>query len=224
MQELIARALMAIHRLIDGRPLIHQQLIRLVNRSVGEKRVNTAILALTHSGDVVWDVGANVGVYTRLCLDRVGSDGHVVAVDPVPSNAARLRELGPSERLTVIEAALATFDGQMPLVVSGKNGETSSLGNGPDAVTVRVARGDTLLAAGVLQPQIVKIDVEGFEGDVLDGMPDALAGVRSLIIEVHFAALGRRGRPRDPLRLLKLLTADGFSVRWIDSSHLVATR
>jgi FkbM family methyltransferase len=223
-QELIARVLIAVHRLIDGHPFIHQRLVSLVNRSVGEKRVNAAILELTHPADVVWDVGANVGVYTRLCLERVGTDGHVVAVEPVPSNAARLRELGPPERLTVIEAALATSDGRMPLVVSGKNGETSSIGDGADAVTVRVARGDTLVAEGVPRPQIVKIDVEGFEGDVLDGMPEALSGARGVILEVHFAALARHGRPREPLRLLELLTGHGFVVRWIDSSHLVATR
>jgi FkbM family methyltransferase len=224
MQRFIARCLIAVHRVVDGHPLLHRWLMSLVNRSVGEKRVNSAILALTHRADVVWDVGANVGVYTRLCLERVGNEGHVVAVEPVPSNAARLRELGPPERLTVIEAALATTDGRMSLVVSGKDGETSSLGDGPDALTVRVARGDTLVTEGVPRPQIVKIDVEGFEGDVLDGMPDALSSVRSLIIEVHFAALARQGRPGEPLRLLELLSGDGFIVRWIDSSHLVATR
>jgi FkbM family methyltransferase len=224
MQELIARALIAIHRLVLGHARIHGKLVRLVNRSIGEKRVNTAIFELTHPADVVWDVGANVGVYTRRFLERVGPTGHVVAVEPVPSNAAQLRALAPAGGLTVIDAALAGTDGQMPLVVSGENGETSSIGDGPDALTVRVARGDTLLDEGVPRPQIVKIDVEGFEGDVLDGMPDVLRGVRAVIVEIHFAALARRGRPREPLRLLGLLSHQDFAVRWVDSSHLVATR
>jgi FkbM family methyltransferase len=224
MHDLIARTLIAIHGLIRRRPAIQRRLASLVNRSVGEKRVNSAIIELTREGDVVWDVGANVGVYTRQFLQRVGSSGHVVAVEPVPANAAQLAALGPAERLTVVEAALATSDGQSSLVVSGAEGETSSVGDGPGALTIRVARGDTLLADGVPQPQIVKIDVEGFEGDVVDGMPDVLRGVRGVIVEVHFAALARRGRAQEPLRLLGLLRHHGFTARWVDSSHLVATR
>ena len=221
---MIARALIGAHRAVRDHPRVHQSLITLVNRSVGEKRVNSNIIDLTRPGDVVWDVGANIGVYTRLFLDRVGTGGHVVAVEPVPSNAAILRNLGPSERLTVVEGALASSDGEMPLVVSGKSGETSSIGGGPDALTVRVARGDTLIDEGVPRPQIVKIDVEGFEGDVLDGMSRVLPAVRSVIIEVHFTAMARRGRPAEPLRLLRLLHDCGFGARWVDPSHLVATR
>ena len=224
MQELIAGALIGAHRLIDGHPGIHRSLIALVNRSVGEKRVRKSIIKLTKPGDVVWDVGANVGVYSRLCLELVGPAGHVVAIDPVPSNAVRLRALAPSDHLTVVEAALFSSDGLKPLVISGRDGETSSIIESPDAVTVRVARGDTLMTEGVPSPQIIKIDVEGFEGDVLDGMPEVLSGVRSLILEVHFAALARQGRPREPLRLVRLLSRSGLAVRWIDSSHLVATR
>jgi FkbM family methyltransferase len=223
-EDFVARGLIAVHRLVDGHPRLHARLRSQVNRSIGEKRVNTAILDLTRPGDVVWDVGANVGLYTRRFLESVGTGGYVVAVEPVPSNAASLRELAPPERLRVVEAALADSNDHMPLDVSGESGETSSIGDGPGALRVRVVRGDTLVTEGVRPPQIVKIDVEGFEGDVLDGMPDLLRGVRSVIVEVHFAALAQRGRPREPLRLLELLRRLGFAVRWVDPSHLVATR
>lgn len=224
MAELIARILITIHRLVDANRMVHQWFISIVNRSVGEQRVAAALRALIRRDDVTWDVGANVGVYTRLGLEIAGTSGHVVAVDPVSFNTARLRELGPAERLTVVEAALSSSDGVMPLVISGKDGETSSLGEGPGAVPVRVARGDTLLGEGVPRPQVIKVDVEGFEGDVLEGMPDALSSVRDVLVEVHFAAMARQGRPSEPLRVLRLLRASGLSVRWIDPSHIVATR
>ncbi|MDP8909022.1 MAG: FkbM family methyltransferase [Chloroflexota bacterium] len=222
MQGVITRGLIAIHGLVRGHPQIRASLASIVNRSVGEKRVNAAILELTRPGDVVWDVGANIGIYTRRFLERVGEPGHVVAVEPVPCNAAQLRGLSAPEQLTVVEAALASSDGRVPLVVSGQSGETSSIGEGSGALTVRAARGDTLLDEGLPQPQIIKIDVEGYEGDVLDGMPAVLQGARSVIVEVHFAALARRGRPREPLQLLALLRRHGFNPRWVDSSHLVA--
>jgi hypothetical protein len=124
----------------------------------------------------------------------------------------------------VVEAALADADGEMPLAISGEAGETSRIGDAPGAITVRVARGDTLLAEGVPAPDVLKVDVEGYEGDVLDGMPAALRSARAVVVEVHFAALIDRGRPREPLRILELLRGQGLSPRWLDSSHLLATR
>lgn len=224
MHDLIARILIVVHKLISGRPAVQRRLAGAVNASVGEKRVNAAILELTRPGDVVWDVGANVGAYVTSFLERVGDQGHVVAIEPVPSNAAQLALLGSRERLTVVEAALATTDGEMSLVVSGESGETSSIGDGPGALHVRVARGDTLLSDGIPQPQIVKIDVEGFERDVLEGMSDVLPAVRSVIVEVHFAAMARRGRQRDAVSVMALLRRNGLAPRWVDPSHLVATR
>lgn len=42
-------------------------------------------------GDVIWDVGANVGYYTRKFSDSVGPAGQVFAFEPFPATAARLR-------------------------------------------------------------------------------------------------------------------------------------
>jgi FkbM family methyltransferase len=224
MPQLVARALITIHRLVRGRPAIHRRLVSLVGRTVGERRVSSAILELVRTGDVVWDVGANIGAYTGRFLELVGATGHVVAIEPVPSNAAAIAKLGASERLTLVEAALAGVDGEMPLVVSGERGETSTLGDGLGALIVRVARGDTLVREGLPPPDFLKVDVEGFEGDVLDGMVNSLPRVRSVVVEIHFTALARRGRPREALRIIELLHEHGFAVRWIDPSHLVARR
>lgn len=225
MSDVMARALLAVHRRLDRHPQVHQRVAAFATRSVGEKRVNAAISEITQLGDCVWDIGANVGLYTRQFLERVGPEGHVVAFEPVPENAAQLRGLGAGPRLTVVEAALADTDGQMTLVVSGERGETSHIGGeSTDGLTVRVARGDSLLEEGVRPPNILKIDVEGFEGDVLDGVPIALRSARNVVVEVHFAALTQRGRPNEPLRIIGLLRAVGFAVRWLDTSHLLAAR
>ena len=224
MHRLIAVVLILVHRVVDARPRLHRRLVSLVNRSVGERRVDAAVVELTHAGDVVWDVGANVGWYTRRFLEQVGPGGHVVAVEPVPANARRLALLAESERLTVLQAALATTDGRASFAVSGENGETSCIDGASGPLDVRVARGDTLAEQGVPRPQVVKIDVEGFEGDVLDGMGTLLADVRGVVVEVHFAALAQRGRRREPLRLMHVLRRDGFTVRWVDPSHLLARR
>ena len=224
MTDAVAKVLIAVHRLVHRSPRLRAGLAALVNRLLGERRVNAAIVNATRVGDCVWDVGANVGAYTAEFLARVDGGGRVVAVEPVPSNAVRVAALADDPPLTVVQAALARDDGSMALDVSGPSGETSKLRDAPGAITVRVARGDTLLREGIPAPHVVKIDVEGFEGDVLDGMPSALASARAVVVEIHFAVLLDRGLPEEPLRILNLLRSAGFSVSWLDSSHVLAVR
>jgi len=226
MADFFVKTLLAVHRRVDRYPPVRRRIAAISRRSLGEKRVNAALIGVTRRGDCVWDIGANVGLYTQLFLEWVGPNGKVVAFEPVPENAALLRELDAGPQLTVVEAALADADGQISLVVSGESGETSHIGSdSSDALTVRVVRGDSLVAnEGVPSPDVLKIDVEGFEGDVLDGIPTALRSARDVVVEVHFAALTERGKPNEPLRIIKLLRDAGFSVRWLDISHFLATR
>jgi FkbM family methyltransferase len=216
--------IVGIHRGLHRLPVLYRQLVAVRNDFVGERRVNAVILEITRHGDCVWDVGANVGFYTRQLLKQVGPAGKVVAFEPIPSHAKQLLEMAAGTQLTVFEGALAASDGEMPFTISGENGEMSAIGSGSGAVTVRTARGDSLIAEGFPSPDVLKIDVEGFEGDVLDGMPGALGGARAVVVEVHFQALIRRGIPNDPIRVQRLLRGHGFALQWVDSSHLVATR
>lgn len=144
-QGLMTSALVVVHGRLRYYPDLQRRLAALRNRMGHEKRGSKAILNAIRPGDCVWDVGSNVGFYTRQFLSRVGPSGRVVAFEPVPANAERLVPLAPEPRLTVIEAALAASEGQQPFVVSGESGDTSCIGDAPSGFTVRVARGDSLL-------------------------------------------------------------------------------
>jgi FkbM family methyltransferase len=221
----MVKALLAVHKRVDHHPQLHRRLAALATNSVGERRVKPVITEITRPGDCVWDVGANVGAYTRQFLELVGPAGHVIAFEPIPENAIVLRSLAPEPQLTVVEAALADHDGMTSFVISGKTSRgISHIGESPDGLNVRVARGDSIFEEGILKPDVIKIDVEGFEGDVLNGLPNVLKGTRCLVIEVHFAAMSRRGMPNESMRILGLLRDQGFTTRWIDTSHLLATR
>jgi FkbM family methyltransferase len=221
----MVKALLAVHKRVDHHPQLHRRLAALATNSVGERRVKPVITEITRPGDCVWDVGAQVGTYTRQFLELVGSAGHVIAFDPIPENAKLLRRLGAEPQLTVVEAALADHDGMTSFIISGKkNGGISHIGESPDGLNVRVTRGDSLLDEGIPKPDVIKIDVEGFEGDVLNGLPNVLRSTRCLVVEIHFAAMSRRGIPNEPKRILDLLRDQKFTIRWIDTSHLLATR
>lgn len=76
-----------------GRALgVNKRLARFLHGSGYETRYDEAFAAELRPGDCVWDVGANVGHYTRLFSDRIGSSGTVFAFEPSPVNILRLRE------------------------------------------------------------------------------------------------------------------------------------
>ncbi|NEO21448.1 hypothetical protein [Moorena sp. SIO4A5] len=74
-----------------GRTII-QTIAGSINKEY-DAHFNKELLESIKSGDTVWDIGANIGFYTRKFLDIVGTEGHVVAVEPAPSSANACRKL-----------------------------------------------------------------------------------------------------------------------------------
>ena len=73
----------------------------------------------------------------------------------------------------------------------------------------------------------MKIDVEGFEDEVLAGMSRTLADhqQRAIFPGIHFALLEQRGKPMAPMHIEHKLQALGFQTSWFrDRSHLKALR
>lgn len=75
-------------------------------------------------------------------------------------------------------------------------------------------------------PTITKIDVEGFEGEVIRGGERVFSSDRSrhIFIEIHFARLDERRLSNTPNLIVKMLKSWGYRVKWIDPSHVPAFR
>jgi hypothetical protein len=93
-------------------------------------------------------------------------------------------------------------------------------------VPVTICRGDSIRNRLGRVPNIVKIDVEGLEEDVLEGMERMLdePALRGIFMEVHFHVLELRGERAAPIRIEKKLRARGFKTEWVGASHLRANR
>ena len=198
-----------------------------------EQTFDTAMFEAIKPGDVIWDVGANIGYYTRKFSDSVGPAGQVFAFEPFPATAARLcAELTGVETVTVLPVALEAETGTVSMREGDDEfGATSRIvaqGTGESRVTrVDIATGDSIFSRGLASaPTIIKIDTEGFELDVLNGMQEILnrATLRAVFIEVHFGILAERGLSAAPGRIERLLAEKGFRNRWLDVSHLAAYR
>jgi len=198
-----------------------------------ESRVHDALTGVVKPGDVVWDVGANVGLYTELFCQWVGNRGSVVAFEPWAESCQRIRQRLPDcSWLQVENVALGQTDATGRLVTGADSvdnhiqTEAETLDGNAASIPVVICRGDTVCNRLGRVPNVVKVDVEGFEEEVLRGMGDLLSSpaLRCLLVEVHFKKLELRGQPMAPVRIEKLLRASGFRTRWVDASHLFATR
>lgn len=203
------------------------RLVQRLWRGGYEDRFRQALEGAIRPGDSVWDVGANVGLYTELFADWVGPNGEVIAFEPGPPAHAELEQrVAPRINVRLFQVALGQERGTVALHVSAESATNSLIGHGGGgAVDVSMETGDSVRREhGLAQPDIIKIDVEGYEEEVLRGLSDTLGACRAVLCEVHFKLLESRGRKQAPRELERYLTMLGFRTSWIDSSHLGAYR
>ncbi len=220
-----------------GRSLGINRAIRvLLYRKRGyEEKFGESILGSIRPGDVIWDVGANVGFYSGQFAQSVGVNGRVYAFEPSPENLKLLaKQVESYNNVTIVPGALGRENTKAFLKQSSDQlGVTSRIiatRENPQNETlyeVEVWTGDGFVeTAKSPLPNLVKIDAEGAEVEILEGMDNILSSqeLRTIFIEVHFLVLQEKGMPNAPRQIEKNLVSKGFHLRWIDLSHLVAKR
>ena len=226
-----ARSRLRQHPRVRG-ALVHALSLGRYGREY-EESFKAAMLSCIRPGDCVWDVGANLGIYSELFAAAVGPAGKVISFEPSPACVAIIEERRRSSSVgtswEVIAGALSDGDGDAWLsVADGSTAPSNHLANRAEASTVLVRkyRADSIVAAGHTVPTVIKIDVEGFEGEVFDGMTSVLdlLSLRAVCVEVHFGVLNERGKPHEPRRLVRLVEMHGFTAKWTDASHFIAQR
>jgi len=142
-------------------------------------------LASQRAGDSVVDVGANLGYFSLLSALAEVPAGPIHAFEPARDNRALLRDNlllnGCEDAIELCPGALAAADGAGELRRSGSNRGDHQIyaGDGDRAVEpVRLLRGDSYLATRVERIDLVKIDTQGSELAVVDGLWSLLYGSR----------------------------------------------
>lgn len=166
--------------------------------TLAEKKLILSFLKSLRTGDTVWDVGANIGIYALFAAKAVGMQGHVVAIEPEPRTRALLERniiLNNLHNVTVLDCALGKENTIRMLYSSATpNPGSHSLAQRTDyrvkrkGISVPTIKGDTLIQQKkVYAPHILKIDVEGAEMDVLTGMISVFQEhtIRMMVIEIH---------------------------------------
>lgn len=155
----------------------------------GQEGVLERIVTDTAPDDVFYDVGANIGTHTCIVGQVAGT---TVAFEPHPGNFRSLVENIDRNGLDTIskEVVLADSTGTAAFTIddSSPGVGTHSIGDAANGRTVRVPayRGDDLIETDDLPaPDVVKIDVEGAERKVLDGLTDTIDECKYVYVEVH---------------------------------------
>lgn len=163
-----------------------------------EPHLQKAIRDYVVAGDTVYDIGANVGYVSLSLAKRVGTGGRVIAFEPIPSSAQAFQQNIDINGITNVQLLkLAASDKSGDAVIRMiENSATASLvwhRNDPSVTElhVRAAVIDELVEAGEFGlPTFVKIDVEGAEGIVLQGMRRTIAAARPVLF-VECSDIGR---------------------------------
>lgn len=149
---------------------------------VGEEEAAVKFLNNLTSDQIVWDIGASIGTYSLLAADIAKQ---AIAFEPV--DVPRLAENVELNNANVqIESyALSDSDGFMKIQLgSAQAGDGSHTITQEANVSIPTYRGDTV-GERLPAPDAIKIDVEGHEKQVLDGLKKLLPEVEQLLIEVH---------------------------------------
>jgi FkbM family methyltransferase len=162
------------------------------------------------------DIGANIGYYAALASGRIGPQGRIIALEPDPENFRYLQQNVAANGATnaiCVQKAAASENGILRLHVNKDNrGDNRLYANElcDNSFEVEVTTIDALLeGCGVERVDLVKIDVQGFEGHVLGGMKRTIQRSESLILLTEFWPFGLRSAGSDPESvLLELEQAD----------------
>jgi FkbM family methyltransferase len=150
---------------------------------------------LIKPGDTVWDIGANVGLFSYAAAVAAGPTGHVLAVEPDTVLVGLLRRSAGANRehapVDVLPVAVANEVSVARFHVARRNRSTSHLagfgtsqaGGVRDTLLVPTVTLDTL-AERFPAPDVLKIDTEGAEVGVLAGGGRVLRGKPTIICEV----------------------------------------
>jgi FkbM family methyltransferase len=156
------------------------------------------VVRAVRPGMTVVDVGANFGYYSVLLADLIGDAGRLVAVEPNPHVAAKLRKTlsinGFDGRATVREVALTqAADGKIAFFMPAGQPLNSrvvppdSACEGGETITVGATNIDALCAK-LDRVDFIKVDAEGAEAGIIEGMKETIARHRpTLLLETNAA-------------------------------------
>ena len=159
-------------------PALYQSLFTFY-KSISDRKERAVFSLWLKPGDVVLDIGANIGVYSSFFADLVGVDGRVVAFEPELRNATRLQHtVRTKPHVEVVNAAVLDRTGSLKLFISPElnvDHRTYDTGENRLSVDVLGVSLDDFFPEGT-RVNAIKLDIQGAELAALRGAQRVLRG------------------------------------------------
>ena len=192
---------------------------------LGRAADNRLLKAYLKPGECYVDVGTNIGSTVIAGAAAVGTAGRVLAVEPHPRIFRYMLanvQLNAITNVTAKNVALADAPGSASFSDSSSDDQNHVEPSGQGKLTVVLATLDSLTASYPVIA-LLKIDVEGFEGKVLEGARETLLKTEAVYIEIADALLRNFGSSAHGV--LRTLQAAGFHIlRWTNDNMIEELR
>lgn len=176
--------------------------------------------------DTVLDIGANIGYYVLVESQLVGSGGIVYAIEPVEGNYRMLQRnlhLNKSTNVSTYQLAFGDRNEHAEIFVSNKSNlcAISKEAVGGEVLGIQDVRMVTVddFLVGKKPPNLVRMDVEGFEYEIIKGMKQTLKGKTNILLELH--AQPDYLKPEKLDELLQILEDNDYRVKFLVYEHKV---
>jgi FkbM family methyltransferase len=198
-------------------------------KRVWEPEETKVIVGLLRKGDVFVDIGANIGYFTVLASDAVGSNGRVLAFEPDPRNLRLLRKNVDANRCENVRVEpKAIIEACKPLTLHLSNinfGDHRVYASHDDAMYNQGSRRSEVQVEGITldsylptgsRVNFVKMDIQGAEYSALQGMRRVLRENHDVLFFMEFWPHGLREAGASPSALLQELIELGFILHRLD--------
>jgi FkbM family methyltransferase len=187
-----------------------------VNKGVFESVETHLITSSIKEGDVVIDIGANIGYFTLILARLVGDKGKVFAFEPEPTNFALLRknvEMNGYKNVVLVQKAVSDKNELTKLYLSESNKGDHQMYKTDDqrsSIDIESITLDHYFEEKDKKVDFIKIDIQGSEHRAFKGMADILSKNNSIQIltELWPYALEQNGSSVD--EVLNILGGHNF--------------
>ena len=173
-----------------------------------------------HEGDTVIDIGAHVGYYTLLMAQLVGKNGKVYSFEPDPVNFQLLKksvEINGFENVVLIQKAVSNITDKVKLFLGDDDSAINriydaKLGDAKESIDVESVTIDEYFKENDELVNFIKIDSEGSEVKIINGMKQFLSRNQELVMMTEFFPFLIKKSGDEPNQYLKSLEKSGFSL------------
>jgi FkbM family methyltransferase len=220
----------------DVSPAMRTTLQTYASNLIHEKTTTDLFKKVVKPGNVVVDLGANIGYFTLLASKLVGSNGKVFAFEPEPKNYSYLSkniEINNYNQTNAFQKAVSDKNGKTQLYVclydtghhtineySGIEAYSRGRHTEKQAVDIETVSLDSFLNGKTDHVDVMKVDVEGAEALAFFGMENILKANRDIKIFLEFFPLLIKNMGSSPEEFIRKILGDyNFSIYIIPDDY-----